>query len=300
MSSGKTYAQYLVRFKGAKCFHSIIYKERGNNAKMYRKEYNKLGSVASAGCVRLRAIDAKWIYDHCPNGTKVKVYKSSVASPLGVPTYTKLGGSNTYSWDPTDPDTGNPFNGGKGTPTGIFIAYEDGLPVITMDPNIANHVAELTGTRLIYSGKVLKPSVHIYGLTKDTNYTVTYPAGCKNVGTYAVTVTGKGSFNGTKKLYYQIVPKSTKIKSLKRSGSKKFKVKYKKVTTQITGYEIMYSKKSSFKDSKIRKAKGYKNTSEKIKVPSKGTYYVKVRVYKTIGKTTYYGNWSSAKKVKVK
>lgn len=300
MSSGSSYAQYLVRFKGGKCFHSIIYKERGNNAKMYRKEYNKLGTVASAGCVRLRAIDAKWIYDHCPNGTKVKVYKDSVASPLGVPTYQKLGGSNTYSWDPTDPDTGNPFRGGSGEATGIYVAFDDGLPVITMDSNIANHNVDLSAARYTYNGKVHKPSVKIYGLTKDTNFTVAYPSGCKKVGTYTITITGKGSFNGTKKVSYQIVPKTTKINSLKRSGSMKFKVKYKKITKQISGYEIMYSTKSNFKDSKTSKAKGYKKTSKTVKVPTKGKYYVKVRVYKTVGKTTYYGSWSKSKKVTVK
>jgi len=300
MSSGSSYAQYLVRFKGGKCFHSIIYKERGNNAKMYRKEYNKLGTVASAGCVRLRAIDAKWIYDHCPNGTKVRVYKDSIASPLGVPTYQKLGGSNTYSWDPTDPDTGNPFRGGSGKATGIYVAFDDGLPVITMDPNIANHIVDLSDSKYTYNGKVHKPSVHIYGLSKGTNFTVAYPSGCKKVGTYVVTITGKGSFNGTKKVSFQIVPKKTSIKSLKRSGSMKFKVKYKKITKQISGYEIMYSTNSSFKDSKTTKAKGYKKTSKTVKVPTKGKYYVKVRVYKTVGKTTYYGSWSKSKKVTVK
>ena len=63
----------------------------------------------------------------------------------------------------------------------------------------------------------------------------------------------------------------------------------------------MYSPKSDFsKKSKTVKAKSYKTTSKKIKVPSKGTYYVKVRVYKTVDGKTYYGAWSKSKKIKVK
>ena len=301
MSSGSSYAQYLVRFKGGKCFHSVIYKTRGDNSKMYRKEYNKLGTPASAGCVRLRAIDAKWSYDPCPNGTKVRVYKDSVASPLGVPTYDKLTSGSTYSWDPTDPDTGNPFNGGNGTPTGIYLAFNDGLPVLYLDSDLANHTISLSSTRLPYNGKNQVPSVKIFGLTEGTNFTVTYPEASKNVGTYTVRVDSLGSFTGKNTASFQIVPQNTKITSLKRSGKKKFKVKYQKIKKQITGYEVMYSKSSKFsKGNKTVKAKGYKSTSKKVKVPSKGTYYVTVRVYKNKEGKTYYGNWSKVKKVKVK
>ena len=301
LSGGKSFAQYLVRFRHGICFHSVIYKTRGDNASMYRKEYNKLGGVASAGCVRMQAFDAKWIYDHCPDGTKVRVYRDSVASPLGVPMYNKLTSGGTYSWDPTDPDTGNPFRGGNGVPTGIYVAFNDGYPTILLDSDLANHKVNLSTNKYVYNGKVRKPSVTIYGLTKDTNFKVTYPAGRKNVGRYVVTVEGKGSFMGSNYAVFQIVPKSTKIKSLKKSGSKKFKVKYKKITKQISGYEIMYSKSSSFKSgNKTVKINSYKTTAKTIKTGAKGTYYVKVRVFKNVDGTTFYSSWSKKKKVKVK
>jgi len=307
MSSKKSYAQYLVRFKGGKCFHSIIYKKRGDNSQMYNKEYNKLGSVASAGCVRLRAVDAKWIYDNCPNGTVVKVYKSSTASPLGVPTYKKVSTAKTLGWDPTDPDTGNPYKGGAGIPTGIYIngttiTYENATPNKTVQPNIAKHSIKLAATRYVYNGKVRTPAVTVYGLKKNTNFTVTYPAGRKNVGRYDITVKGKGEFTGTKTITFRIYPKGTSITKLKKSGKKKFSVQYKKVTKQITGYQIKYSTSSKFdKNCKTINVKGYKNTKRVIKTPKKGTYYVKVRVYK-INKEgyKYYSNWSGVKKVKTK
>ena len=301
MSSGKSYAQYLVRFKSGKCFHSVIYKTRGDNSKMYKSEYNKLGTVASAGCVRLQAIDAKWIYDHCPDGTKVRVYKDSIASPLGKPVFNKLTTSGTYSWDPTDPDIGNPFRGGAGTPTGIYVSYEDGNPVITLDPDITKHNVVLSASTYTFNGSVRTPAVGIYGLEKGLDFEVAYPEGRKYVGTYDITVTGKGTFFGTKTAKFTIVPQSTKISSLKRSGSKKFKVKYKKIKKQISGYQIMYSKNKSFKSgNKTVNAKGYKSISKTVNVGSKGTYYVKVRVYKTVNDVTYYSGWSAVKKVKVK
>ena len=42
-------------------------------------------------------------------------------------------------------------------------------------------------------------------------------------------------------------------------------------------------------------------TSVKVnKLSSKKTYYVKVRGYKKVGTKTFYGSWSSVKKIKVK
>ena len=143
LSGGSCFAQFMVRIQHGICFHSVPYKVRGDNSKMYRSQYNKLGSVASQGCVRLRVVDAKWIYDNCPNGTVVRIYKSSTASPLGVPKYTKLGKGGTYSWDPTDPDIGNPFNGGDGIATGLYPDSGVSLPVAKVDKNIKKHTVIL-------------------------------------------------------------------------------------------------------------------------------------------------------------
>ncbi|MBR0456222.1 MAG: L,D-transpeptidase [Firmicutes bacterium] len=307
LSGGSSYAQYLVRFQHGICFHSVPYKSRGDNSKMYRSQYNKLGGVASAGCVRLRVVDAKWIYDNCPTGTVVKVYRSSTASPLGKPTYKKLGSGSSLCWDPTDPDTGNPAYGGNGKPTGIYIGgtaitYEKAAPVKTVSSDITQHTVKLSTARYVYNGEVRTPAVSIYGLTKNTNFTVKYPEGRKEVGRYDITVTGKETFTGTKTVTFRIYPMSTKITSLSKAGSKKFKVKYKKITKQITGYQIKYSTSSKFsKNCKSTTVKGYKNINKTIKVPKKGTYYVKVRVYKITDKGyKYYSSWSAVKKIRVR
>ncbi|MDD6603832.1 MAG: leucine-rich repeat protein, partial [Eubacteriales bacterium] len=104
---------------------------------------------------------------------------------------------------------------------------------------------KLSGTSYTYDGKVKTPSVTVKNvngktLVKNTDYTVSYPSGRKNVGKYAVKITFKGKYSGTKTLYFTIKPKSTSISSLK-AGSKKFTVKWYKRTTQTTGYQVQYS-----------------------------------------------------------
>ncbi len=94
------WGQYSTRIVGHILFHSVPYKECDNRSlKWYA--YNKLGTTASAGCVRLTCGDAKWIYDNCKLKTKVIIYKSKDPGPLGKPKAKKLpAGQN---WDPTDP-----------------------------------------------------------------------------------------------------------------------------------------------------------------------------------------------------
>lgn len=92
--------QFCTRITGHVLFHSPPYSSF-NNHTLWPKEYNKLGTWASAGCVRLRSGDAKWIYDNCGLGTKVTIYNSSVAGPFTKPVYAKIPLSQT--WDPTDP-----------------------------------------------------------------------------------------------------------------------------------------------------------------------------------------------------
>ncbi|MDE5778660.1 MAG: L,D-transpeptidase family protein [Lachnospiraceae bacterium] len=83
-------------------FHSVYYNEKGNNRSLDVSAYNKLGTMASHGCIRLTAGDAKWIYDNCKIGTKVTIYNNKKnPGPFDKPKAKKLRSSQT--WDPTDP-----------------------------------------------------------------------------------------------------------------------------------------------------------------------------------------------------
>ena len=48
------------------------------------EEFNKLGTPASLGCVRLQIEDCKWIYDECPSGSPVVIYDGDVVVGGGI------------------------------------------------------------------------------------------------------------------------------------------------------------------------------------------------------------------------
>ena len=113
---GPSYGQYCSRITGSILFHSVWYYNPTKDSQSYI-QYNRLGTTASHGCVRLTVADAKWIYDKCPSGTKVVIYNSAKPGPLGKPKAIKVSG---YSgWDPTDPDPANPYAKKKPSITGV-------------------------------------------------------------------------------------------------------------------------------------------------------------------------------------
>ncbi|HWT75602.1 MAG TPA: L,D-transpeptidase family protein [Mobilitalea sp.] len=106
---GDVWGQYATRIVGGILFHSVYYYGSCNPATLATKEYNKLGTAASHGCVRLTVEDAKWIYDNCSTGTTVIIYDDADnPGPLGKPDTIKI--SSTVRWDPTDPNVNNPYN----------------------------------------------------------------------------------------------------------------------------------------------------------------------------------------------
>lgn len=109
---GPSYGQYCTRITGSILFHSVWYYQQSKTTQSYI-QYNRLGTTASHGCVRMTTIDCKWIYDNVPSGTPVTIYNSKKPGPLGKPKAIKVKG---YSgWDPTDPDRANPYHKKKPT-----------------------------------------------------------------------------------------------------------------------------------------------------------------------------------------
>lgn len=157
----------------------------------------------------------------------------------------------------------------------------------------------LSKTLLTYNGKVQKPSVKVYdenGTRITEGFKVSYPSGCKNLGSYKVTVTGTENYKGTVTASYVIRPAKCKTPSVK-AGKKKMTVKWKKLGGGSQTYQIYVLKKGT------KKAKYYTSTktSKTIKkLAKKKTYSVKIRSFKKISGKTYYGTWSGTKKVKVK
>ena len=108
--NGGVYGQYCSRITGHILFHSVPYAKNTPDSLKY-VAYDKLGTKASAGCIRLTCQDAMWIYNNCASGTYVEFYSSSNPGPLGKPSAQKIS-SNTQcrNWDPTDPTKGNPWH----------------------------------------------------------------------------------------------------------------------------------------------------------------------------------------------
>ena len=111
---------WACRFYKGHLFHSvpINYNAGYDKAKGHRmtnmRSYQKLGTPASHGCVRMTVADAKYIYDLSQFETvNVWVTKNNGPTPKKPPKinwsmpYTNKQG---YGWDPTDPDPDNPYH----------------------------------------------------------------------------------------------------------------------------------------------------------------------------------------------
>ena len=109
--NGGVYGQYCSRITGHILFHSVPYKTNSPDTLKY-VAYDKLGTKASAGCIRLTVAYAYLIYSNCASGTYVEFYSSSDPGPLGKPSAQKISSNEKCrNWDPTDPLPNNPWKG---------------------------------------------------------------------------------------------------------------------------------------------------------------------------------------------
>ena len=97
---GPCYGQWDTLITGDILFHSVYYGSQDPTT-LSVSAYNQLGTTCSHGCIRLKAGDAKWIYDNCELGTKVTIFESNEDGPFPKPSSVQLDYSHT--WDPTDP-----------------------------------------------------------------------------------------------------------------------------------------------------------------------------------------------------
>ena len=102
---------------------------------------------------------------------------------------------------------------------------------------------------------------------------------------------------GDYKIYVKnIKPSKIKRINVKNTKSKEVKISWSKIS-DASGYEVQTAT-----DKKFTNSKTFDESDANIKLysRSKGTFYVRIRAYKTIDGTTYYGNYSSIKKIKFK
>ena len=166
-----------------------------------------------------------------------------------------------------------------------------------------------------WTGEAKTPSFTVYTgstkLVKDKDYTVSYQKN-KDIGTADIVVYGKApNCTGSTALHFKIVPMKTALTKVS-PVSKGFTAYWTKQTakmpaSQIDGYQIQWSTSPTFANNNhTKKVSGVSSSSKTInsKVWSgfKGgkKYYVRIRTYKVVNKTTYYSYWSDKMTVTTK
>jgi hypothetical protein len=100
---GPSYGQYgtFVTQKAVDIYFHSVAGEYPNRHSLPAAEFNRLGTPASHGCIRLCVSDARWIWLNC-SGATVTIYdSSSLISKFDRPTLPKI--SLDQVTDPTDP-----------------------------------------------------------------------------------------------------------------------------------------------------------------------------------------------------
>ena len=166
---------------------------------------------------------------------------------------------------------------------------------------VAMSAVKVTLKDMTYTGKAVKPvvaSISHGGKTIKAkgNFSVAYKNNV-NVGTATATITAaKGSklLSGKKTVKFKINPKGTSVTKV-TAGKQQVSVEWKKLGAQVDGYELTYADNAKFAKAKtlvVKKGTTAKATISKLAAGKK--YSVKVRTFKTSGKTKYYSAWSKA------
>lgn len=176
-----------------------------------------------------------------------------------------------------------------------------------MEGDVSLYAGYLSCIRYTYSGYTKTPKVKIKrfnSVVSSSNYSVVYPKGRKKVGTYKITVKGKGNYYGTKTLTFKICPPLVKGLKKPKVGKHKITVRWKKMSKKqkkkyraaITGYQVRVSRKANFSKSKKVKVKGIGKTKAVVKgLKGNRKYYIQYRSYKVVNGVTYYSKWSKKK-----
>lgn len=175
---------------------------------------------------------------------------------------------------------------GKGS---VKLINEDGTLVTTADALKAEGTYNIVVTATGYN-KTLE-----FTYTNKSDTTATKPSDATTATKPAATTTAtKPAVKPVKKV--TVKKQTAKVKA----GKKKLSVTWKK-DKNVSGYQIKIATKKNFKGAKtytVKSYKTYKKVIKKLKANKK--YFVKVRAYKTVGKSKVYGAYSAVRSCKVK
>ena len=107
---GDVYGHYCTQIVGNILFHSVPYLVNGDPSTLEYWEYDKLGTKASMGCIRMTTADALWIFNNVSVGSSVEFYLDP-SQAYRRPKAKKISNApaKLRGWDPTDPNPKNPW-----------------------------------------------------------------------------------------------------------------------------------------------------------------------------------------------
>lgn len=174
---------------------------------------------------------------------------------------------------------------GKGA---VKLINADGTLVTTADALKAEGTYNIVVTATGYN-KTLE-----FTYTNKSDTTATKPSDATTTKPAATTTATKPAVKPVKKV--TVKKQTAKVKA----GKKKLTVTWKK-DKNVSGYQIKIATKKNFKGAKTYTVKSYKTYKKVIKkLKAKKKYFVKVRAYKTVGKSKVYGAYSAVRSCKVK
>ena len=157
---------------------------------------------------------------------------------------------------------------------------------------------KLSASSFAYNGKAKTPTVTVKDskgrtLKKNTDYTVKYSSGRKNIGTYTVTVTFKGNYSGQKSLKFKIV--LGQVSGVAQMNKKGINFAWNKVAG-ASGYEVYNYDAPTKRYVKLAATK----KTQLGNSGAKGKMKIKIRAFKKVGSKTYYGSFSKPVTFKAK
>ena len=178
-----------------------------------------------------------------------------------------------------------------GTATVTITGHGNYVGFVTKDFTIAKQAysskfkVSLSATAFTYNGKKQTPSVTVYDpqgkkLVKDTDYTLKFSSTKRtSIARYYATITFKGNYSGSTKLYFTIGPKNPSSVKTTLYGYDDVKVSWSKVSG-ASGYRVYYKKSgaSSYTFLKTTTSTSYKKSN----LSDGAKYYFKVVAYKTV------------------
>lgn len=175
--------QYNSQIDTGLWIQSVSYREKSKGT-LVTHEYNLIKKANTIGTdIRMTAADAKWIYNNCKVGTKIKIGNEDTL-PMKRSAFKRI--SVVYGWDPTDPSTKNPWNKAKNNTIAV---YPDTVKVER-------------GAKIQYLANVVAYDAKGNEITKKLTYK---KIDTKEPGTYKVTYSyGKGKKKITATIKYKV------------------------------------------------------------------------------------------------